>query len=217
MNQDAINNRYSVLAGSDCCLSCGSAVKYAEPRLGETCLDLGSGRGTDVLRMATQVGPAGFVWGIDISDGMLDKARATAEKVGARNVRFEKAELEKLPLESGTVDLVISNCVLNHAQDKLQVWREIFRVLKPGGRFVVSDIFSTAPVPEKYRTDPAAVAECWAGADTRDQYLGTVVAAGFTTVDILEESQPYAKGEVEVCSFTLAAQKTSPARCACRS
>jgi len=216
MNQDAINIRYSSLATSDCCLSCGGAVKYAEPRLGETCVDLGSGRGTDALRMATQVGPAGFVYGIDISDGMLDKARATAEKVGARNVKFEKAELEKLPLPSASVDLIISNCVLNHAQDKAQVWREIYRILKPGGRFVVSDIFSTAPVPEKYRTDAAAVAECWAGADTRAVYLQTVQEAGFASVDILEESQPYAKGEVEVCSFTLAGKKVSQGRCSCR-
>lgn len=216
MNQDAINIRYSSLAASDCCLSCGGAVKYAEPKLGETCVDLGSGRGTDALRMATQVGPAGFVYGIDISDGMLEKARATAEKVGARNVKFEKAELEKLPLPSASVDLIISNCVLNHAHDKAQVWREIYRILKPGGRFVVSDIFSTAPVPEKYRTDAAAVAECWAGADTRAVYLQTVQVAGFASVDILEESQPYAKGEVEVCSFTLAGKKVSQGRCSCR-
>lgn len=216
MNQDAINTRYSSLASSDCCLSCGSASKFAQPRMGEVCVDLGSGRGTDALRMATQVGPAGFVYGIDISDGMLDKARDAAAKVGATNVRFLKAELEDLPIPSGSVDLVISNCVLNHAADKAQVWREIFRILKPGGRFVVSDIYSSEPVPEQYRNDPDAVAECWAGADTREVYLRTVRNAGFEELSILEESKPYAKGAIEVSSFTLAAPKAVKVRCGCR-
>lgn len=216
MNQDAINLRYSALATGDCCLSCGSASQFAHPRTGEVCVDLGSGRGTDALRLATQVGPAGFVYGVDISDGMLDKARDAAAKVGATNVRFLKAELEDLPIPSDSVDLVISNCVLNHAADKAQVWREIYRILKPGGRFVVSDIYASAPVPEQYRHDPAAVAECWAGADTREVYLKTVRQAGFENLSILEESQPYAKGAIEVSSFTLAAPKAVKVRCGCR-
>ena len=215
MKENAINIRYSALAGSDCCLSCGSAVKYADAQLNEVCVDLGSGRGTDALRMANQVGPDGLVWGLDLSDGMLEKARATAEKLQVRNVRFEKAVLESLPLASDSVDLVISNCVLNHANDKSKVWHEIYRILKPGGRFVISDIFSTAPVPEKYRNDPEAVAECWAGADTREVYLATVQRAGFLQVDVLEETAPYPKGEVEVCSFTLAGKKKAASRCCC--
>lgn len=216
MNQDAINTRYSALATGDCCLSCGSASQFAHPLTGEVCVDLGSGRGTDALRLATQVGPAGFVYGVDISDGMLDKARDAAAKVGATNVRFLKAELEDLPIPSDSVDLVISNCVLNHAVDKAQVWREIYRILKPGGRFVVSDIYSSEPVPEQYRHDPDAVAECWAGADTREVYLKTVRNAGFDNLSILEESQPYAKGAIEVSSFTLAAPKAVKVRCGCR-
>jgi len=213
---DSISNRYSSLAESECCLSCGKAVQFAEARQGECCLDLGSGRGTDVLRMATQVGVSGFVWGIDISDGMLAKARDTASKMGVSNVLFEKAELENLPIASESVDLVISNCVLNHARDKAEVWREIYRVLKPGGRFVVSDIFATQPVPEKFRNDPDAVAECWAGADTRAVYLTTVRLAGFPDIEIIEESKPYSKGEVEVCSFTLAGKKKRKSHCSCR-
>lgn len=214
MDTTAIENRYSQLAESACCLSCGGAVDHAKPRLGEVCLDLGSGRGTDCLRMADEVGADGFVWGIDISDGMLDKARSTADALGIQNVRFDKAPLEKLPIPSASVDLVVSNCVLNHASDKAQVWAEIFRVLKPGGRFVVSDIFASAPVPPEFRNDPEAVAECWAGADTLEVYLQTVSDAGLRDLDLLERSQPYPKGRIEVSSFTLQGWKPKT-RCCC--
>jgi arsenite methyltransferase len=210
---DQIAQRYSGLAESSCCLSCGGASDKANARAGETCVDLGSGRGTDALRLAEAVGSQGFVWGIDISDGMLDKARATARKLGAGNVRFEKAELEALPIPSATVDLVISNCVLNHAADKTKVWAEVFRILKPGGRFVVSDIYSSEPVPDEFRHDPEAVAECWAGADTRMTYLATVARAGFEDVKVLEESAPYAKGQIEVSSFTLQGWKRDVRLC----
>lgn len=208
-----ISERYSGLAETSCCLSCGGAINYAEAKPGEFCVDLGSGRGTDALRMAESVGDQGFVVGIDIADGMIQKAQATAAKVGATNVRFEKAVLESLPLESNQVDLVISNCVLNHAEDKQQVWREIFRILKAGGRFVISDIYSLQPVPAEYRNDPEAVAECWAGSDTRENYLATVLAAGFPELEIIEESSPYAKGKVEVCSWTIAGIKPGKKKC----
>ncbi len=214
MDTTAIENRYSELAESACCLSCGGAVDHAKPKPGEVCLDLGSGRGTDCLRMAEEVGSDGFVWGIDISDGMLDKARSTAEALGITNVRFDKAALENLPIPPASVDLVISNCVLNHAADKSKVWAEVFRVLKPGGRFVVSDIFASAPVPPEFRNDPEAVAECWAGADTLEVYLQTVSDAGLRDLDILERSQPYPKGRIEVSSFTLQGWKPK-ARCCC--
>jgi SAM-dependent methyltransferase len=210
MDTTAIQGRYDALAQETCCLSCGGAADKAEPRPGETCLDLGSGRGTDVLRMAESVGPDGFVWGIDISEGMLEKARATAAKLGVPNVRFDRAELEKLPIPSNSVDLVVSNCVLNHARDKSAVWKEIFRILKPGGRFVVSDIYSSAPVPPEFRDDPEAVAECWAGADTRGVYLATVLGAGLEEIAVLEESAPYPKGRIEVSSFTVRGAKPAP-------
>lgn len=208
-----IAQRYSTLAETSCCLSCGGAAERAKPTTGEVCVDLGSGRGTDALRMADEVGSDGFVWGIDIADGMLEKARATAARLGATNVRFEKAELEHLPIPNQSVDLVISNCVLNHARDKAAVWSEIHRILKPGGRFVVSDIFSSVPVPDKFRLDPEAVAECWAGADTREVYLRTVQNAGFSDISVLEESAPYPKGSIEVSSFTLQGWKPKARRC----
>ena len=208
-----INSRYSQLAETECCLSCGGAINYAEPKSGEVCVDLGSGRGTDVLRMAESVGETGFVYGIDISDGMLEKARKTAEKFGATNVSFIRCELEKLELPDKTADLVISNCTLNHAADKQAVWNEIFRILKKGGRFVISDIYATAEIAEEYRNDPTAVAECWAGSVTRVEYMLQLKKAGFASVEILEESAPYAKGNAEVCSFTIAGKKASGCNC----
>ena len=146
MEVKEINNRYSGLAESECCLSCGGALTYAEPKEGEVCVDLGSGRGTDVLRMSEMVGENGFVYGIDISDGMLEKARRNAAKFGTSNVLFVRSELEKLKLPDNLADLVISNCTLNHAADKQAVWNEIHRILKKGGRFVISDIYATTAI-----------------------------------------------------------------------
>lgn len=206
-NIEAINSRYSGLADSGCCLSCGGALNYAKPTDGEVCADLGSGRGLDVLRMAEAVGSGGFAYGVDISEGMLKKANKNAEKLGIENVRFLKSPLEIIPLSDGTVDVLISNCTINHADDKLAVWKEVYRILKPGGRFVVSDIYSMQQVPEKYAEDPEAVAECWAGAVTKDVYLETLRRAGFSEVEILEESAPYPKGEIEVASFTITSYK----------
>lgn len=198
-----INNRYSSLAEDNCCLSCGGAIDYSKPELGEVCVDLGSGRGTDVLRLAEEVGEKGFVYGIDISDGMIKKAEATAAKLGVENVEFVRTELENIPIKDRSVDLVISNCTINHASDKLKVWQEIARILKRGGRFVVSDIFSSKPVPEEYRNDPQAVAECWAGAVTHDEYMNHLQKAGFTNIEVIEKSVPYTKGKIEVSSFTI--------------
>jgi ubiquinone/menaquinone biosynthesis C-methylase UbiE len=165
---------------------------------------LGSGRGTDVLRLADEVGETGFVYGVDVSDGMLKKAEKNAEKLGVTNVKFIKSELEDIKIETGTVNLVISNCTINHASDKLKTWSEIKRILKKGGRFVVSDIYSIGEVPEEYRTDPQAVAECWAGATTKQEYLDTLTKVGFKDIEILEESAPYPKGKIQVASFTIA-------------
>ena len=202
-----IRSRYNGLAESECCLSCGGAINYAEPKPGEVCVDLGSGRGTDVLRMSESVGETGFVYGIDISDGMLEKARRNAAKFGVTNVNFIRSELEKLKLPDKVADLLISNCTLNHASDKQAVWNEINRILKKGGRFVISDIYATKPIDDEYRNDPVAVAECWAGAVTRDEYMHHLENAGFTSFEIIEESKPYSKGKAEVASFTIAGKK----------
>lgn len=213
MDTSFITQRYSELAESDCCLSCGTAVLYAHAQPGEVCVDLGSGRGTDVIRMAQEVGEHGRAIGIDISEGMLVKARKNAEKLGITNVAFVQSELEQLPIPNNSVDLLISNCTINHAHDKQKVWNEIYRILKKGGRFVVSDIYSIQEVPEQYRTDPQAVAECWAGAVTKEVYMSQLSEAGFSNIQIHEESKPYPKGSIEVSSFTIAAQKKGGCCC----
>ena len=208
MDTEQIQIRYSLLAEDDnCCLSCGGAVNYSNASEGEVCVDLGSGRGTDVLRLAEEVGEKGFVYGIDVSEGMLKKAQKNANKLGIPNVKFLKSELEDLKVESNSVNLVISNCTINHASDKFKVWSEIERILKNSGRFVVSDIYALTEVPEQYRNDPQAVAECWAGAVSKEEYLDTLSRVGFKSIEIIEESKPYGKGKVEVVSFTIAGKK----------
>ncbi len=210
MDTEQIQVRYTLLAEDDnCCLSCGGAIDHSKAKPGEVCVDLGSGRGTDVLRLAEEVGETGFAYGLDVSDGMLKKAEKNAEKLGTKNVKFIKSELEDLKLESGIVDLVISNCTINHASDKFKVWSEIYRILKKGGRFVVSDIYSTDVVPDEYKNDPQAVAECWAGAVPKHEYLETLEKVGFKDIQIIEESTPYPKGKIEVSSFTI----TGKTRC----
>ncbi|MCK5206868.1 MAG: methyltransferase domain-containing protein [Cyclobacteriaceae bacterium] len=207
MDTEQIQIRYSELAEDTCCLSCGSAIDYSKAKPGEVCVDLGSGRGTDVLRLAEEVGEDGFAFGIDVSDGMLKKAEKNAAKLGVTNVKFIKSKLEDIKIQSDTANLVISNCTINHSDDKYRVWSEIERILKKSGRFVVSDIYSIGEVPDEYRNDPQAVAECWAGATTKQEYLDTLIKVGFKDIEIIEESAPYEKGKIEVVSFTIAGKK----------
>ena len=207
LNTDQIQIRYSALAEDTCCLSCGSAIEYSKAKQGEICADLGSGRGTDVLRLADEVGEDGFVYGIDVSDGMLKKGEKSAAKLGITNVTFVKSDLDEIKIDSYTLDLIISNCTINHASDKFKTWSEIERILKNRGRFVVSDIYSIGEVPEEYRNDPQAVAECWAGATTKQNYLDTLNKVGFKDIEVIEESEPYEKGKIQVVSFTIAGRK----------
>ena len=207
LNVASINERYTNLSETTCCLSCGGAINHAGVQPGEVCLDLGSGRGNDVIRMAEDAGENGFAYGIDLSDGMVKKARTNLEKFGVTNAEIIQSEMESLPLNDNSVNVTISNCTINHSSNKEAVWSEVFRVLKPGGRFVVSDIYATAPIADEYRNDPQAVAECWAGAVTRVEYLTMLEETGFTNIKILEESEPYAKGMAEVASFTVYGEK----------
>lgn len=207
MSTLAIETRYEVLATSDCCISCGGAVGFCDARPGEVCVDLGSGRGTDVIRLAEKVAPGGRAYGIDVTEAMLDTAVKTAKKLGVDNAIFLRGTLDDLPLADATADWVLSNCVLNHAPDKAQTWREIARILKPGGKFVVSDIYAVGEIPEEFRNDPAYVAECWAGATSKDAYLATIAQAGLIDISVLEESVPYEKGRATVASFTISGRK----------
>ena len=202
-----INERYSSLSKSTCCLSCGGALNHADVKKGEVCVDLGSGRGSDVVRLADLAGESGFAWGVDISEGMIEKAEELIKKFDIKNAAIVKSELENIRLDDDIADVVISNCTINHAADKDKVWSNIFRILKNGGRFIVSDIYSTAPVPDEYRNDPQAVAECWAGSVTRGEYLESLEKAGFTDIRIIEESAPYPKGKIDVASWTITGNK----------
>lgn len=211
MSQKAIElkivERYSGLCCTTTNLSCGGAADKVEARAGETGVDLGSGRGRELFSLVPQVGPQGLLVGIDLSDGMVETATASAQEQGISNVEFRQRHLHDTGLADASVDFMISNCAINHAPDKDAVYREAFRFLKPGGRFVVSDIYATSEVPAEFANDPDAVAECWGGAVTRETYLETLVNAGFQALEVLEESDPYPKGEIEVCSFTIRGRK----------
>jgi SAM-dependent methyltransferase len=160
-------------------LGCGNPTALAELKAGETVLDLGSGGGIDVLLSARRVGPTGKAYGLDMTDEMLALARENQKKAGAENVEFLKGEIEHIPLPDNSVDVIISNCVINLSADKDQVIREAFRVLKPGGRFAVSDVVTRGQVPEQLRRDMLLWVGCIAGALDEADYIAKLQAAGF--------------------------------------
>ncbi len=200
----AVACRYDALASAGS-LSCGGALRLGAPAPGEVVVDLGCGRGRDVLEAARRVGQGGAALGVDLSAEMIERARASAAEAGATNVRFLQCELERLSLEDGSADLVLSNCAINHAPDKAAVFREVRRVLRPGGRAVVSDIVSEEELPEAVRSDPTAWAACYGGAIREPDYLEAVRAAGFATVEVLERSAPYERHGVSLRSLTIRA------------
>ncbi len=173
--------------GANLGLGCGDPTADADLQPGQTVLDLGSGAGVDCFLAARRVGSEGYVIGVDMTDEMLAKARAHAKQRGFTNVEFRKGEIENLPVESGTVDRVISNCVINLAPDKAKVFAEAYRVLKPGGSFTVSDIVSIGQIPDSVRTDMEQWAGCTAGAMEKEAYLGVICAAGFSEVAVAKE------------------------------
>lgn len=165
-------------------LGCGNPTALAELRPGEVVFDLGSGGGIDVLLSARRVGPTGKAYGLDMTDDMLALARENQKKAGATNVEFLKGEIEHIPLPDNSVDVIISNCVINLSADKDQVLREAFRVLKPGGRFAVSDVVVRGEVPEWIRKSLLLWAGCVAGALSDGDYTAKLAAAGFTGIEI---------------------------------
>jgi ubiquinone/menaquinone biosynthesis C-methylase UbiE len=165
-------------------LGCGNPTALAELKPGEAVLDLGSGGGIDVLLSASRVGPTGFAYGLDMTDEMLALAEQNRVKAGAENVRFLKGHIEDIPLPDAAVDVVISNCVINLAADKGQVLREAYRVLKPGGRFAVSDVVAQGELPEDLRSDMEAWVGCVAGALEEQEYRRLLTAAGFDDVEV---------------------------------
>jgi arsenite methyltransferase len=165
-------------------LGCGNPTALAELRPGETVLDLGSGGGIDVLLSARRVGPSGKVYGLDMTDEMLALARENQTKAGVNNVEFLKGEIEHIPLPDNSVDVIISNCVINLSADKDQVLREAFRVLKPGGRLAVSDVVVRGDVPDEVRTHMLLWVGCIAGALQDLDYIAKLAQAGFGGIDI---------------------------------
>jgi len=165
-------------------LGCGNPTALAELREGEVVLDLGSGGGIDVLLSARRVGPTGKAYGLDVTDAMLSLARSNAAEAGAQNVEFLKGDIESIPLPDESVDVIISNCVINLAADKRRVLREAFRVLKPGGRFAVSDIVVRGEVPDEIRRSLELWVGCVAGALEEREFEGLLSDAGFEKTSI---------------------------------
>ncbi|MGB0119692.1 MAG: arsenite methyltransferase [Solirubrobacterales bacterium] len=167
-------------------LGCGNPTAVAELTEGQTVLDLGSGGGIDVLLSARRVGPTGKAYGLDMTEEMLELARSNQREAGVENVEFLLGEIEKIPLPDASVDVVISNCVINLSGDKPQVLREAARVLKPGGRFAVSDVIADPDMTEETRADMKEWTGCIAGALTRDEFERELSAAGFVSIAIDE-------------------------------
>jgi arsenite methyltransferase len=165
-------------------LGCGNPITAAAMRPGETVLDLGSGGGLDCFISAKQVGQNGRVIGVDMTPEMLERARTNATRLGVRNVEFREGYLESLPVEDDSVDVVISNCVINLSPDKPRVFREIYRALKPGGRLAVSDTVTNGPLPDSLKKDMEAWGACVAGALDMDEYKAGLVEAGFSDVAV---------------------------------
>jgi ubiquinone/menaquinone biosynthesis C-methylase UbiE len=206
-------------AGSTCCasdpaqaeadlsLGCGSPVELARLRPGEVVLDIGSGAGADVFPAARLVGPQGRVIGLDMLEEMLARARATAEKHGYQNVEFRQGDAGHIPLPDGSIDVVMSNCVINLVQDKGQAFREIQRVLRPGGRLAVSDIVTDRPFSPAYQADPESWAACVSGALPESEYLALISQAGFSEI-VATRSQAWPAGDgTRVYSLKVKAQK----------
>jgi arsenite methyltransferase len=204
----------SLPAGADLGLGCGNPRAIAALRSGEVVLDLGSGGGIDCFLAAAAVGPGGRVIGVDMTPEMISRARANAEKSGHSNVEFRLGEIEHLPVADASVDVVVSNCVINLSPDKPGVLTEAFRVLKPGGRLAVSDVVATAPIPKEVRDDLACYSSCVAGAVTKDDYERLLNAAGFVGVKVEPRAESRALIEEwsqnhSVAEYVLAAHITA--------
>lgn len=173
--------------GSNLGLGCGNPLAIASLEEGDVVLDLGSGAGFDSFLAAKKVGDSGKVFGVDMTDEMLEKAKENAKKGGFTNVEFRKGDIEDLPVEDNSIDVIISNCVINLAPDKEKVFREAYRVLKRGGRLMVSDVVLVKPLPEELLNDKDLLIGCVSGAILKEDYLSLLEQAGFTDITIHKE------------------------------
>jgi SAM-dependent methyltransferase len=209
----------SVPEGANLGLGCGNPQAIAALQPGETVLDLGSGGGFDCFLASKQVGEAGRVIGVDMTAEMIGKARDNARRGGYTNVEFRLGEIEHLPVEDNSVDVILSNCVINLSPDKPQVYRDAFRVLRAGGRLAISDTALTAPLPEEMRSDLKLISECIAGAVSPEEMAALLRETGFQDVrvtpkedsrELIKEWDPGKKLEDYVVSVSVEAIKPSP-------
>ena len=177
-------------------LGCGNPTALAELKNGEIVLDLGSGAGIDVFLAANKVGEKGHVIGVDMTEEMIKRSEKIAKENGYKNVEFRQGEIENLPVEDNTVDVIISNCVINLSPDKLQTFKEAFRVLKPGGRLLVSDIVTEGTLPDDIKKSFDAWSGCIAGALEKNDYIDTIKKAGFSNVEIVNQDR-YTEKEID--------------------
>jgi arsenite methyltransferase len=179
---------HSAPLGSNPGLGCGNPIALASIKVGETVLDLGSGAGFDCFLAAGKVGPKGRVIGVDMTEEMVARARDNASKGGYKNIEFRLGEIENLPVEDNTIDLIISNCVINLVPNKDRAFKEAFRVLKPGGRLMVSDIVLLKKLPDFVKESIEAYVGCLSGAATKERYMNAIKSAGFGDVTVIDES-----------------------------
>ncbi len=193
MKQVVLSFGYSVdglpASATESYAGCGNPIALASLREGEIVLDLGSGAGLDVFEAAKRVGESGRVIGVDMTPEMLQKAEENAVKLGMTNVEFRKGDIENLPIEDGMIDIIISNCVINLAPDKSRVFREAFRVLRPGGRVMISDIILHGSLPEEVRDEVITYTGCLGGAIPEEEYLQLMHDAGFENVKVVEKAK----------------------------
>ncbi len=226
-----MNDDYGTLKGynpeADLGLGCGLPTQFAKIKKGDTVIDLGSGAGNDCFVARAETGEEGKVIGIDFTPAMIEKARTNAAKLGFSNVQFIQGDIDKMPVEDNTADVIVSNCVLNLVPDKNAVFSEMFRVTKPGGHFSISDIVLVGELPEALKQDAMMYAGCVSGAIQKNEYLGLIEKNGFTNVtlqkekvivlpdDILknylndEELSQYKDGNAGIFSITVYAEKPS--------
>lgn len=201
-----IKERYSKESNQSCNLSCGRNLDFLKIKNGEAVLDLGCGKGNETIEAAIQTGPEGKAIGLDITESMIEKAKAIAEQSGVLNIDFIIGDIEILPFSKNAFNAVISNCVINHAKSKSKVFREIYRVLKKGGRFVISDAVTKESLPQEIKNNPEAQAQCFGGAITEEEYLNAIRSAGFKNIEILKRRE-YIKNGYDFISLTIMACK----------
>ncbi len=203
---------YTTLEGynpdADLGLGCGLPTQFAQIKPGDTVIDLGSGAGNDCFIARKETGETGRIIGIDFTPAMIEKARANVDKLGYNNVEFRQGDIEKMPVTANVADVIVSNCVLNLVPNKMGVFREIYRVLKPGGHFSISDIVLAGELPARIREAAEMYAGCVAGAIQKDEYLGLIDATGFQTITLQKEKSITVPDDI-LCQYLTADEITA--------